>query len=360
MSVPPSRRSSSLAGGFALSFVTVVLCLLVGEVVTRLTDPSASLWRYPNYIHELTRRPVLERQLVYDSQLGWEPMPGVSGTLMEKPFSVSQEGMRQQNLGAPPATGPLILALGDSFTEGFAVGNDETWPAHLERITGRHVLNAGVRGYGLDQMVLRAERLVPRLKPQTVVLAFIADDISRTALSVRDSRGKPYFVPDEAGLALRNVPVKTALGSPWLTAARDVLGYSHLLDVVMKRLGATELWYGDVVSTGVDENVVSCRLMERFAAVVRSQDVKALVVALPQYLGWSDPDGVAAEHQAVTAVLGCAAKAGLPTLDGFGPFEKEGVGRDTDAYYVDYHLTDRGNALAARSIAAALAVNRGG
>ncbi|SKA16122.1 GDSL-like Lipase/Acylhydrolase family protein [Enhydrobacter aerosaccus] len=349
-----SRHSPSLAGGLAVSFVTVVLCLLVGEVLTRVFDPEASLWRYPNYIHELTYRPVLQRQLAYDSELGWQPIPGVSGTLMDKPFTVSAEGTRAHNLGQPAATGPLILTLGDSFTEGFGVGNDETWPADLERLTGRRVLNGGVRGYGIDQMVLRAERLVPRLKPHTVVLAFIADDTTRTSFSVRDSMGKPYFMPAGDSLELRNVPVQTALKSPWLTAARDVLGYSRLLDFVMRRLGAVELWYGDVVWTGADPAVISCRLMDRFADLVRRQDVKALVVSLPQSLGWSDPAGGAAEHAAVAAVLGCATKAGLPTLDTFGPFEKEGVGRAPDSYYANYHLNVRGNALAARLIADAL------
>jgi hypothetical protein len=265
--------------------------------------------------------------------------------------------MREHNLGAAFPTGPGILALGDSFTEGFAVSNDETWPAQLERITGRRVLNAGVRGYGLDQIVLRGERLVPLLKPQTVVLAFIADDITRTALSVRDSQGKPYFLPVGAGLELHNVPVRTALSSAWLKDARDILGYSRLLDFVMNRLGATGLWYGSAVSTGADENVVSCRLMSRFAALARSPGFKALVVGLPQYVAWLDPAGAAAEHKALAAVLDCAARAGLPTLDDFGPFEKAGVARDVEAYYAHFHLTDLGNALAARSIAAVLTAN---
>ncbi len=350
-------RPPSLAGGLALSFVTIVVCLLVGEAVIRLVDPSASLWRYPNYIRETARHPVQERQLTYDSTLGWSPIPGVSGTLMGKPFSVSREGTRDHNLGAPSATGPLILAFGDSFTEGFGVGNDDTWPANLERVTGRRVLNAGVRGYGIDQMVLRAERLVPRLKPKTIVLAFIADDISRTALSVRDSKGKPYFVPAGAGLELRNVPVQTALSAPWLSTARDVLGYSRLMDFIMTRLGATELWYGEVVSTGADANIVACRLMDRLAVLVRSEGIRALVIALPQYPGWLDSTEAAVERDAVTRVLSCAAKAGLPTLDSFAPFESEGVARNVESYYVQFHLTARGNALAARSIAAALAAN---
>lgn len=125
------------------------------------------------------------------------------------------------------------------MTEGTAVGNDETWPADLERLTGRRVLNAGVRGYGLDQIVLRAERMVPELKPSTVILAFIADDISRTALSVRDGKGKPYFVPDGEGLELRNVPVQGADRSPLMRTARQVLGYSHLFDWIVNRLGCS-------------------------------------------------------------------------------------------------------------------------
>jgi hypothetical protein len=36
-------------------------------------------------------------------------------------------------------------------------------------------------------------------------------------------------------------------------------------------------------------------------------------------------------------------------------FEKENAGRDIDTYYAMMHFTDRGNALAARTIAAALA-----
>lgn len=116
--------------------------------------------------------------------------------MLGHPLSFTAAGTRAQNREGPAATGPLIVAFGDSMTEGYAVGDDETWPAALERLTHRPVLNAGVRGYDLDQMVLRAERLVPELNPSTVVLAFIADDISRTALAVRDFRSKPYFIPD--------------------------------------------------------------------------------------------------------------------------------------------------------------------
>jgi lysophospholipase L1-like esterase len=341
----------------ALSAATIVLCLLAGELVTRLLDPGASLWRWPNRAVAAPMPSPGEAQFAYDPTLGWAPIPGSSGTMLGKPLSFSAAGTREQNRDRPPASSRLIIAFGDSMTEGFAVGNDETWPAHLERLAGRRVLNAGVRGYGLDQIVLRAERMIPEIKPSTVVLAFIADDISRTALSVRDARGKPYFVPDGEGLALRNVPVPVGGdgGSAPMTAARHILGYSHLLDRIVNRLGVQQSWYGREVGTGVDPFIVSCRLMERFGALVKRERADALVVALPEQGVFFDAKAAAGQHQALTEVLGCAARAGLPTLDTLAAFEKENAGRDIDAYYAMMHFTDRGAAIAARAIAAALA-----
>src|SRR5690349_13483737 len=141
-----------LLSGLALSAATVVLCLLAGEFIARVADPGASLWRWPYYAVVASQPSPGETQFAYDPTLGWAPTPGSSGAMLGKPFSFTDQATREQNRDRPPATGPLILALGDSMTEGFAVGNDETWPAQLERLTGRRVLNAGVRGYGLDQI----------------------------------------------------------------------------------------------------------------------------------------------------------------------------------------------------------------
>jgi hypothetical protein len=336
----------------------VVLCLLAGEFITRLWDPDASLWHWPNYALEMSKPAPGEAQFTYDPTLGWVPIAGSSGTMLGKRLSFTAEGTRAQNRDWLPVAGRPIIAFGDSMTEGYGVGNDETWPANLELITGRPVLNAGVRGYGLDQMVLRAERMIPEVKPSTVVLAFIADDISRTALSVRDARGKPYFVPDGEGLALRNVPVQVAGRSLLMRAARRTLGYSRLIDGIVTRLGAEQYWHGREVDTDVDPFVVSCRLMDRFAALVKRQRVTALVVALPEQGVFFDAKAAAGQHEALTRVLGCAARAGLPTLDTLAAFEKENVSRDIDAYYTMMHFTDRGGAIAARAIAAALASNK--
>jgi hypothetical protein len=347
-------QSHSLAGGLALAVATVVLCLLGGEIAVHLWDTGESLWHWPNHLVEASEPAPGTTQFAYDPMLGWVPVAGSAGTMLGKPLTFTAEGTRAQNLEAPPATGPLIVTFGDSMTEGYAVGDDETWPAELERLTGRRVLNAAVRGYGLDQMVLRAERLIPELRPATVVLAFIADDISRTQLSVRDSRAKPYFVPDGEGLALRGVPVPEAGFPSSMTTAREIFGYSLLFDRIVTRLGLRPFWMGREKGTGVDPFVVSCRLMDRFAALAKREGAAALVVALPEEGVFFDARAAAGQHEALTRVLGCAARAGLATLDTSPAFAKEDVGRDIDAYYTMMHFTGRGAALAAREIAAAL------
>jgi hypothetical protein len=207
-------------------------------------------------------------------------------------------------------------------------------------------------------MVLRAERLVPELKPSTVVLAFIADDISRTALSVRDFRSKPYFVPDGEGLVLRNVPVPEASFPPAMAWVRNMVGHSHLFDRIVMRLGLRPFWTGREIGTGVDPFVVSCRLMDRFAALAKREGASALVVALPEQGVFFDAKAAAGQHEALTRVLGCAARAGLATLDTTPTFRRENVGHDIEAYYTMMHFTGRGATLAAGEIAAVLGVGR--
>lgn len=326
----------------------------MGEAALRLVHPSASLWRYPNYI-ALAARPDPNQPaqlLQYSSTLGFEPRPLASGILMHQPISYSADGLRNQNAGLKLVDRPPLLTVGDSYTEGFAVTDDETWPAHLERMLRRRVLNAGVRGYGLDQMVLRAEELSAKFDPDTIILAFIPHDILRSTLSVLEGAHKPYFVPKGDDVELRNVPVPTTPVSGPYTWPRRVLGYSFLLDFTMRRLGQQELWYGRNRSTGVDGVTVSCGLVRRLARNRGRSNV--LVVLFPQYDEWTDPQAAKAYRQATSGVLNCAKAAGLPTLDTHDAFVQASASGNPDALYVEWHFNSKGNALAAKLIANAL------
>ena len=71
-----SGRAPSLIGGMALAAVTVTLCLLAGEAISRLLDPAASLWRWPSYLAEVSEPAPGTTQFAYDATLGWAPIAG--------------------------------------------------------------------------------------------------------------------------------------------------------------------------------------------------------------------------------------------------------------------------------------------
>jgi lysophospholipase L1-like esterase len=83
---------------------------------------------------------------------------------------------------APPAA-PLVLAIGDSFTQGFPVGPTKAYPAVLERLLARRGLavsarNAGMGDSGPDQQLRLLEtRLLPRLHPAVIVWQLYANDV---------------------------------------------------------------------------------------------------------------------------------------------------------------------------------------
>jgi hypothetical protein len=134
--------------------------------------------------------------------LGYIPSP----RSIEGAPEIGVDGLR--STGEASGRGePPILAVGDSFTYGDEVRALEAWPAQLQKLLGRRVLNGGVTGYGLDQIVLRAEQLAAKYTPCIVLVGFIADDIKRTEWRRLWSHGKPWFDIVDGRLELRDVPV---------------------------------------------------------------------------------------------------------------------------------------------------------
>lgn len=77
---------------------------------------------------------------------------------------------------------PLIPVLGDSFTFGIGVEDDETFASHLARKSGRRVLNLGVPGFSLkeelDIIEFRHEELGS--PPLYVFVAYAGNDLYET------------------------------------------------------------------------------------------------------------------------------------------------------------------------------------
>jgi hypothetical protein len=102
------------------------------------------------------------------------------------------------------------LVVGDSFTFGFQVSDNETWPACLERKLGLGVDNGGVFAYGTAQALKRASLKLAEKSYTTLVLSTLVDprdgDFERDRLSYRYGFPKPAVIHTKNGIELSPVP----------------------------------------------------------------------------------------------------------------------------------------------------------
>src|SRR5262249_10078893 len=127
---------------------------------------------------------------VYHPTRGWALRPGFSGVEVDNAtFSSNSRGLRgsSEHTYEKPLGNLRILTVGDSFTFGDEVSDDETWAYFLEKLLpGSEVLNFGVHGYGHDQMLLYLREEGIKYRPDIVILGFVSEDMRRNMLSFKD------------------------------------------------------------------------------------------------------------------------------------------------------------------------------
>jgi hypothetical protein len=228
-------RSSHFRLVVAMNFVTLVLILITGEIVTRILSRSSiegetlgNRVLLPKSWHALTlyNQKILRKAsasptfYVYDNALGWTIGPDRKSA--DGLYYSSAEGLRAPHEGisfAKTTKKTRIALVGDSYTFGEDVLYADTWGRLLEKALGPEfeVLNFGVPGYGLDQAYLRYEKDVREWKPNVVILSFIPHDTERSMIVYPALNYPTWEVPfSKPRLILRDGELKK-LNTPTVT-----------------------------------------------------------------------------------------------------------------------------------------------
>ena len=309
-----TERLGVLFTNMALTVVAIIMSLLVLELLARAVD-GIPLFAFQNWLAARNALLTTSVQSDYDPLVGWVIKSNLVSPSADpaKSFSTGPYGIRLNRPGAGPPPAGAILAVGDSFTAGSEVGDGQSWPAQLEALLGRPVVNAAAGGWGTDQIILRTENLLPVLSPSGVIVSFLADDIGRSGLRVYGSAGKPFFTVEDGALVLHNQPVPRYTGrveeTPfWLI----VPSYSYLVLAITDRLGWANWWQTFTVSYVRAENdpiAVTCALLRRLQGELKTRGTPFLFVM--QYGGMVMPS----KPDDAVSVVACAREAGIDTLD---------------------------------------------
>jgi hypothetical protein len=231
----------------------------------------------------------------YHATRGWAMIPNVKNMTPFGPgkfVNTDSKGLRGTT-EYPYARTPgkqRILVLGNSFTFGTDVSDDETYSHYLEAdLPNTEVLNLGVQGYGQDQMLVYLEEEGVKYRPDIVLLGFAHMDIHRNLWKFF-AYAKPKFDLTANGLKLTNVPVPTP---------DDVLAEepyrSKAIDTVIILTGKIRWAMG---ITERDARKLTLPIQDEIVATTRSIHGIPVFVYLPAYEEVDDlSDGISDDER---------------------------------------------------------------
>ncbi len=319
----PRGKATSALINLALVGVSLAICFAGAEIALRLAYLKDDPWIWRNFTVEPVDQVRANLGVIdYDPLVGYVPTAmmwdgsNASGAMGERLNYLPET--RPETLPMPPTGG--IVAVGDSFTYGSEVGQDETWEAYLEKLIDVPVINFGAGGYGLDQAVLRAEQVVETLKPRAIIFSFIPNGTTRNEFSNNGGLMKSFFGVEDGELALHNVPVpEYRPRARHIGYIRRLFGQFYTPYWLSDRVGLRHRWlvyeheYVVEHRNGIE---VSCLLMGRLADLAEAHDTKVIVLA--QY-GGIQVSGIdnSRQDQKVEDTLRCAQENGLGVMDSY-------------------------------------------
>src|SRR5688572_29169581 len=202
-----SRTRRALANGL-LALVSTAVALAGVEVGARVARRLQKGGK-----EQRTRLQYTE----YDPLLGWKHQPGARARYERREYTtdvtINSRGLRDKERTYQAAPGAFrVLALGDSFIEGFTVPFEDSVTQVLERAMARdgcpvEVINGGTVGYSTDQQFLFYREEGHKYAPQVVVLFFYYNDVLYNAAPTNIQLPKPLLSFKGGQVQVVNFPV---------------------------------------------------------------------------------------------------------------------------------------------------------
>lgn len=165
---------------FIVLSMTVAATLLAFEVALRFTD----------YKYLLTPGELPDNYFQTDPELGSDLAPGRPAAPFI--FQGPTHEIFTNVLGCFDHDRPIkegyILAMGDSATWGF-VALENKWTTHLEKLTGRQIVNCGVPGIGTKYQIIKARNIIKKIgiQPDMILLLHTHNDFNDDAVFPSDT-----------------------------------------------------------------------------------------------------------------------------------------------------------------------------
>lgn len=270
---------------------------------------------------------------------------GVSTSWRDVPVTINTLGLRGPDIPATKPAGTVrVLVLGDSFTFGYLLPEDEAFPSVLQRILNDDrdvpatVINAGVPGYSIRNEREYLENRGLALAPDLVVVTASPGDMADAAAGRRTGGVAGERAKREVRLHLisRESSLAVALQGGFFVLLR-MLDPTLDLDI---GLNATTLTPS--MQFAYDRYAAE---FGRLAELARLKDVRVLFTAIPGEITlFSENTNMQRRWKAL------ADAQGIPFLDLVPPFK---AARREGLYLAaDGHLSAAGTEIVARELAA--------
>ena len=268
-----------------LIFVIGVALLIALEMLTRLILPQD--YRTISLNGLATAR--------NDSVLGHLNQPGAHVRLDAPEFSVeyivNDEGFRDEvNHSRPKQDSILrILLLGDSFTWGAGVGYDGIWPVVFEHRcladgVPVDVIKAGVSGYDTRQELIYLERLLPKYRPDIVILAFLPNDlVTNLPITGNDSLESRQALTQDS-LLVRNQGIKDSPLHVVTLLKRLLMSNDFLYTKLYFNTDRSQYFSAPMADLLKDQITITKELLARALSSCRSHNATFIVYSIPQQI----------------------------------------------------------------------------